>query len=249
MRDSLLRVSKEGRRLLDSGGAGTHNCAVMRVLFAWSGGKDSAMALHEIRKDPDVEVDALLTTITRDYDRVSMHGVRRELLEKQAESIGLPLEIVFISSNSSNDDYEAAMRETLEKYAMQGVTAVAFGDIFLEDLRKYREDKLAQVGMTGIFPIWKRDTCELAREFISLGFKAIVSCADSQTGTGAFAGREFDDRLLAELPESCDPCFENGECHSFVYDGSIFREPIPVRTGEIVLRDDRFYFCDILPAG
>lgn len=222
---------------------------MVKVIFAWSGGKDSAMALYEIRKNPDIEVVALLTTVTRDYDRISMHGVRVELLEKQAHSIGLPLEKVFISPSSSNEEYEAAMRETLEKYKLLGVTAVAFGDLFLEDLRKYREEKLAQVEMKGIFPIWMRDTSKLAREFISLGFKAIVSCADSQAGTGEFAGREFDERLLAELPEGCDPCFENGECHSFVYDGPVFREPISVKTGEVVLRDERFNFCDILFAG
>ena len=219
-----------------------------KVLFAWSGGKDSAMALHEIRKDPEIEVVALLTTVTRDYDRISMHGIRCELLEAQAESIGLPVEKVFISVGASNEDYEAAMRKVLEKHKARGVTAVAFGDIFLEDLRKYREDKLAQVGMSAIFPLWMRDTSKLAREFISLGFRAIVSCADSEKGTGAFAGREFDEQLLSELPEGCDPCFENGECHSFVYAGPVFRHPIPVKTGEIVLRDERFYFCDILPA-
>jgi uncharacterized protein (TIGR00290 family) len=220
----------------------------MKVLFAWSGGKDSAMALHEIRKNTDVEVVALLTTVTRDYDRISMHGVRCELLEKQAKSLRLPLEKVFISRQSSNDEYEAAMRAILDKYSARDVTVVAFGDIFLQDLRKYREEKLAQAGMTGIFPLWMRKTSDLAEEFIALGFKAIISCADSQAGTGAFAGREFDKRLLAELPESCDPCFENGECHSFVYDGPIFSEPIGVKIGEVVLRDERFYFCDILPS-
>lgn len=219
-----------------------------KILFAWSGGKDSAMALYEIRKDPAVEVVALLTTVTRDYDRISMHGVRCELLETQAESIGLPLEKVFISVGATNDDYEAAMRAVLERYIGLGVTGVAFGDLFLEDLRKYREDKLAQVGMTAVFPLWMRDTSALAREFISLGFRAVVSCADSRAGTGAFAGREFDEQLLSDLPETCDPCFENGECHSFVYAGPIFREPIAVKTGEIVLRDERFYYCDILPA-
>jgi uncharacterized protein (TIGR00290 family) len=218
-----------------------------KILFAWSGGKDSAMALYEVRKDPNIEIAALLTTVTRDYDRVSMHGVRCELLEQQAKSIGLPLEKVFISVGASNEDYENAMREVLERYKASGVTAVAFGDLFLEDLKKYREDKLAQVGMTAVFPLWMRNTSDLARDFISLGFKAIVSCADSQAGTGAFAGREYDEILLSELPESCDPCFENGECHSFVYEGPIFREPIRVRIGEIVLRDGRFNYCDILP--
>lgn len=218
-----------------------------KVLFAWSGGKDSAMALHEIRRDPAIEVVALLTTVTRDYDRISMHGIRCELLDQQAESIGLPVEKVFISAGGSNEEYETAMRETLEKHKAQGVSAVAFGDLFLEDLKKYREEKLAQIGMTGIFPLWMRDTSRLAREFITLGFKAIVSCADSEKGTGAFAGRDFDERLLSELPSTCDPCFENGECHSFVYAGPIFRKPVRIKKGEVVLRDERFYYCDVLP--
>jgi len=217
--------------------------------MSWSGGKDSAMALYELQKDPEIEVVALLTTVTREYDRISMHGVRCELLERQASSIGLPIEKVFISPGASNDEYEAAMRETLDKYVAQAVTAVAFGDLFLADLKKYREEKLTQAGLTGIFPLWMRDTSELAQEFISLGFKAIVSCADSKAGTGEFAGREFDKTLLVGLPEACDPCFENGECHSFVYEGPIFSEPISVKTDEVVLRDERYYFCDILPAG
>lgn len=219
----------------------------MKILLAWSGGKDSSMALHEIRKNPDVEVVALLTTVTRDYDRISMHGIRCELLDRQAESIGLPVEKMFISAGDSNDEYEAAMRAVLEKHKAQGVSAVAFGDLFLENLKKYREEKLAQVGMSAIFPLWMRDTSKLAREFMALGFRAIVSCADSQKGTGAFAGRDFDEQLLSDLPSTCDPCFENGECHSFVYAGPIFKEPIGVKKGEVVLRDERFYYCDILP--
>lgn len=205
------------------------------------------MALHELRKDASIEIVALLTTITTDYDRVSMHGVRTELLERQAESIGLPLERVMISVGATNEDYGAAMRVALEKYQALGVTAVAFGDIFLEDLRRYREEKLAEVGMTAIFPIWKRDTREMAREFIELGFKAIVTCADTQADCGRFAGRDFDEQLLSELPPTADACFENGECHSFAYAGPIFRAPITVTRGEIVLRDERFYFCDLLP--
>ncbi|MDO8683993.1 MAG: diphthine--ammonia ligase [Armatimonadota bacterium] len=219
----------------------------IKALFAWSGGKDSAMALHELQKNANVEIVALLTTVTKDYDRISMHGVRMALLERQSESIGLPLEKVFISKESSNDDYEAAMKATLEKHKAAGVSAVAFGDIFLEDLRKYREDKLAQVGMTGLFPIWKRATSELAQTFIESGFKAIVTCADSQAGAGEFAGRYFDKQLLSDLPPNVDPCFENGECHSFVYDGPIFRRPIAFSVGETVLRDERFYYCDLIP--
>lgn len=218
-----------------------------KVLLAWSGGKDSAMALYELGKDENIEVVALLTTITEGYDRISMHGVRSELLEQQTKAIGLPLEKVFISKQSSNEEYENAMRRVLEKHKTLGVSAVAFGDIFLEDLRRYREEKLAQVGLEGIFPLWKRATNELARTFIDLGFKAIVSCADSQTGCGRFAGREYDEQLLRELPATADPCFENGECHSFVYDGPIFQRPVEIVIGEIVLREERFYYCDLLP--
>jgi len=207
------------------------------------------MALYDLRKNPDVEVVALLSTVTRDYDRISMHGVRCDLLERQVESVGLPLQKVFLSRQCSNDEYEAAMGEALAPYRARGVTAVAFGDIFLADVRKHREDKLAEVGMAGIFPLWQRDTWELATQFISLGFKAIISCADSQAGASRFAGREFDWQLLSELPRNCDPCFEHGECHSFVYAGPIFRKPIPVETGEVVVREGRFYFCDILYTG
>ncbi|MDO8586877.1 MAG: diphthine--ammonia ligase [Armatimonadota bacterium] len=218
-----------------------------KVLFAWSGGKDSALALYVLRQQEDVEVVGLLTTVTQDYDRISMHGVQVALLERQAESVGLPLIKVFITKNSSNEDYESAMREALEKQRAIGVSAVAFGDIFLEDLRKHREEKLALVDMQGLFPLWKRDTTELAREFIALGFKAIVTCADSQAVSGTFAGRSYDEQLLADLPPTADPCFENGECHSFVYDGPIFRDPIAFSTGEIVLRDERFWYCDLIP--
>ncbi len=218
-----------------------------KVLFAWSGGKDSAFALHEIRKNADIEIAALLTTVTTEYDRISMHGVRRALLEEQAESIGLPLEQVPISPGCSNDDYEARMREVLTRYSESGVSAVVFGDIFLEDLRKYREENLAKVGMQGIFPLWKKDTTELAREFIRLGFKAAISCVDSQAIDGSFAGRTLDEELLRDLPPTADPCGENGEFHSFVYDGPIFRRPILHTKGEVVLRDERFYFCDFIP--
>jgi uncharacterized protein (TIGR00290 family) len=217
-----------------------------KVLLSWSGGKDSAMALYELRENEDFEVVALLTTVTADYDRISMHGVRTSLLEQQAQSIGLPLEKVFITKDSSNEGYETAMREMLEKHKASGVAAVVFGDIFLEDLKKYREDKLAQVKMTGVFPLWKRDTSELARTFIGLGFRAIVTCADSQAVSGKFAGRDYNEQLLSDLPPNTDPCFENGECHSFVYDGPIFRRPVTFSVGEVVLRDERFYYCDLV---
>jgi len=219
-----------------------------KVLFAWSGGKDSSFALHELRKDDRYEILALMTTVTQDYDRISMHGVRRELLERQADSIGIPLEKILISTQCTNTEYEEKMKATLLRYKDQGVTAVVFGDIFLEELKKYREDNLAKVGMTGIFPVWKRDTSTMARDFIRQGFKAILTCVDSTVLDPKFAGRNFDEQLLSEFPSTVDPCGENGEFHSFVHDGPIFKTPIPVKKGEVVCREERFYYCDILNA-
>lgn len=218
-----------------------------KVIFAWSGGKDSAMALYELRNNKDYDVVALLTTVTEDYDRISMHGVRRVLLEQQAESLAMPLEKVYITKKSSNEEYENKMRDKLAHYQSIGVSSVAFGDIFLEDLKKYREENLSKVGMKGIFPIWKRDSKELARTFIGLGFKAIITCIDSKVLDKSFVGRIFDEQFLSELPANVDPCGENGEFHSFVYDGPIFSKPVPCEKGEIVLRDNRYYFCDLVP--
>ena len=219
-----------------------------KVLLSWSGGKDSALALHELSKSGQYEVTALLTTITRDYDRICMHGVRSILLEQQAESLGVPPEKIFISKNASNEEYESSMREILEKYRAEGVCGVVFGDVFLEDLRKYREEKLSQIGMKGLFPIWKRDTAELACAFIDLGFEAIVTCADSNLLDITLVGRPFDEQFLSMLPEAVDPCGENGEFHSFVSDGPIFQRQIPHTTGEVVLRENGFYYCDLVPA-
>ena len=216
-----------------------------KVLFAWSGGKDSAMAFYEAQKSRKYDVAALLTTVTQDYDRISMHGVRRTLLEQQAVLLGLPLEKVFISKRSSNEEYEARMKETLIRYKQEGIVAVVFGDIFLEDLRKYREDNLAKVGLKGIFPIWKRATSELAAAFIDLGFKAVITCVDSKFLDKSFAGRVFDKQFLSDLPPGVDPCGENGEFHSFVYDGPIFSKGIIFEKGQVVLRDSRFYYCDL----
>jgi uncharacterized protein (TIGR00290 family) len=217
-----------------------------KVLFAWSGGKDSAMALHELQKREGLEIAALLTTLTGDYDRVSMHGVRNSLLEQQAESLGFPLEKVYITKNSSNEDYELKMTDKLIYYQGLGVTSVAFGDIFLEDLRKYRETNLARLKLKGIFPLWKRNTLDLAHTFIDLGFKAVITCVDSKMLDKSFAGRVYDKRFLSELPFGVDPCGENGEFHSFVYDGPIFKRRIPHEKGEVVLRDERFYYCDLI---
>jgi uncharacterized protein (TIGR00290 family) len=217
------------------------------ILFCWSGGKDSAMALHTLLRLPDVRIVALLTTVTETYDRISMHGVRRELLVQQAESIGLPLHEVRIPPQCVNPIYEARMEEAVRFHYDAGVRSVAFGDIFLEDLRAYREKNLARIGMTALFPIWKRDTRELIRSFHAARFRAIAACIDPEVLDRSFAGRELDDSFFQDLPAGVDPCGENGEFHTFVFDGPIFREPISVRAGEILERDS-FIYCDLLPA-
>ncbi|MGB3128520.1 MAG: diphthine--ammonia ligase [Dehalococcoidia bacterium] len=218
-----------------------------KILFTWSGGKDSAMALYELEMTEGYGIAALLTTITEDFDRISMHGVRTALLEQQAESLRLPLEKVYITSNASNEEYEAKMRDKLTHYQGQGVSSVVFGDVFLENVREYRESNLAKIGMKGIFPLWERNTVELAHTFIDLGFKAVVTCVDSNVLDRKFVGRVFDERFISELPDHIDTCGENGEFHSFVYDGPIFRERIPYLKGKTVLRDSRFYYCDLIP--
>ena len=215
------------------------------ILFCWSGGKDSAMALHTLLQRSDIHIAALLTTVTEGYERISMHGVRRELLERQAQSIGLPLHEVRIPPQCINPIYEARMEEALRVHFEKGVRKVAFGDIFLEDLRAYRENNLARIGMTALFPIWKRDTRELIRSFHANQFRAVAVCVDSKVLDPSFAGRELDESFFRDLPSHADPCGENGEFHSFVFDGPIFQSPIHVRTGEIVNRDG-FVFCDIL---
>jgi uncharacterized protein (TIGR00290 family) len=217
-----------------------------QVLLSWSGGKDSAMAAWQLLASRKYEIAALLTTVTEGYDRISMHGVRRELLERQAAALGIPLHRVMIPQDCDNAVYEARMGAALERFRAQGIARVAFGDIFLEDLRRYREERLALLGMSGIFPLWKRDTDELVRSFIQLGFRAILACVDTEAIDAAFAGREIDESLLRDLPASADPCGENGEYHSFVYDGPLFQKPVPVRVGPVVLRDSR-YFADLLP--
>jgi uncharacterized protein (TIGR00290 family) len=215
------------------------------ILFCWSGGKDSAMALHTLLQQGDVQIAALLTTVTEGYDRISMHGVRRELLHQQAQSIGLPLHEVLIPPQCVNPTYEARMEEALRIYLDQGVSKVAFGDIFLEDLRAYREKNLSRLDMTAIFPIWKRDTRELIRSFHANKFRAVAVCIDSKILAPSFAGRELDESFFRDLPREADPCGENGEFHTFVFDGPIFKSPIQVRTGEVVNRDG-FVFCDLL---
>lgn len=219
-----------------------------KVIVSWSGGKDSARAYYELQKAGRHEIVALLTTVTEGYDRVSMHGVRRSLLEEQAAALGVPVDKIYITQKASNEEYEAKMKAKLLHYRNMGVASLLIGDIFLEDLRRYREQKLAEIGMNGIFPIWKRDTTELAHSFIDLGFKAVIACIDSHVLDKKFVGRDFDEQFLSDLPPGADPCGENGEFHSFVYDGPIFQRPIAHQKGEVVLRDNRFYFCDLLPS-
>jgi len=218
-----------------------------KAIVLWSGGKDSALALYEILKSGRYKVLELLTTVTKDYDRVSIHGVRRVLLEQQTKALRIPREEMFITKGASDAEYEGELLKTLTRHRDNGVFSVVFGDIFLEDVRKYRERILAKAGMNGIFPLWKKDTKDLARTFINLGFKAIITSIDSNVLGKDFAGREYDEKFLSDLPADVDLCGENGEFHSLVYDGPIFRESVLFTKGEIVLRDNRFYYCDLVP--
>ncbi len=216
------------------------------VLFCWSGGKDSAMALHALQLAREFRVTSLLTTVTEEYDRISMHGVRRALLERQAESLGLPLHAVLIPPQCANATYEERMKEALTLHLAQNTHKVAFGDIFLEDLRVYREQNLARLGMDALFPIWKRDTRALAQDFLRLGFRAITVCVDPRVLDPSFAGRLLDASFFADLPAGADPCGENGEFHTFVFDGPVFKTPVAFRVGEKAMRD-AFCFCDLSP--
>jgi uncharacterized protein (TIGR00290 family) len=232
----------------ESGVEPPHSSAMKNnnVLMSWSGGKDSCLALHEIRNQGKYSVAALLTTVTRDYDRISMHGVRRELLEQQADSLGLTLHQILISKSASNDEYEAKMAEALAKYREKGIDTVVFGDLFLEDIRTYREEFLVRNKMRGLFPVWQRDTAAFIRAFLDLGFSAVVTCVDSRILNQSFAGRLIDESFLLSLPNQVDPCGENGEFHTFVFAGPGFSTPIKFSLGETVLRES-FWFCDLLP--
>jgi len=220
---------------------------VEKVVLLWSGGKDSALALHALRKTGEYAVAALLTTVTEEYDRISMHGVRRALLERQAVAVGLPLTQVPIPKNCSNAEYASRMASACEELKGMGLSTVASGDIFLEDVRRYREEQLAEAGMRGVFPLWGRDSAQLARAFVAAGFAAVTVCVDGQALGKEWVGRAYDARFLADLPPGIDPCGENGEFHTFVSDGPLFTEGVAWVRGEVVLRDDRFYYCDLLP--
>lgn len=220
---------------------------VRPVALAWSGGKDSSLALAALRADPTVEVVALLTTITRDFDRISMHGVRRSVLEAQVAALGLPLVEATIPAAASNLVYEEAFAAALAILRQQepDVRHLAFGDLFLTEVRAYRERMLPPLGWAPVFPLWGRDTATLARGFVGAGYRAIVTCVDTTQLGAEFAGREFDAALLAELPPTVDPCGERGEFHTCVYAGPIFRQPLAIEAGARVRRDDRFEYCDV----
>lgn len=216
------------------------------VLISWSGGKDSALALAEILRDGRYEAAGLVTTVTRGYDRISMHGVRRALVRAQAELLGFPLVEAVISPGASNAEYEAAFAEVLTHFGAGGVQRVVFGDLFLADIRAYRERQVAALGMECLFPVWGRDTKRLAGEFVAAGFRAVLCCVDPRQLDPAFCGREFDTAFLVDLPTGVDSCGENGEFHTFVFDGPLFDRPIDWRRGEVVCRDG-FWYCDLIP--
>lgn len=220
------------------------------VVLSWSGGKDSSLALAALRADAAYEVVGLLTSVTREYDRISIHGVRRALLQAQAASLGLPLLEVTLEPVTSNDAYEQAFRAGVARVRekIPGLRHIAYGDLFLEDVRAYRERLSATADVIPVFPIWGRDTAELAHEFIDAGYRAHLVCVDTQQLDAGFVARTFDRALLEALPSSVDPCGERGEFHTFVSDGPIFSEAIEVRVGEVVLRDNRFAYADLLPA-
>lgn len=216
-----------------------------KALLSWSSGKDSAWSLHVLRTRREVEVVGLLTTVNEVHSRIAMHAVRVELLEAQAKAVGLPLWKIPIPSPCSNAEYEAAMLAAIEKAKREGIGSVAFGDLFLEDIRRYREEQLKATGVSPLFPIWAMPTMELAREMIESGLRARVTCVDPKPLSDSFVGREFDAQFLADLPPAVDPCGERGEFHTFAYDGPMFQHPVPVRLGEIVERDG-FVFADLL---
>jgi uncharacterized protein (TIGR00290 family) len=216
-----------------------------KVLVSWSTGKDSAYALHHIRQTNQYEVVGLLSTITEEYNRVAMHATRYELLEKQAEQVGLPLYPVFIPSTCSNDIYELRMDIALRRAIKEGITHIIFGDLFLEDIRKYRESRFAKTNIMPLFPLWGINTLCLAKEMINAGIKAVITCVDPKKLDSSFAGRQFNEELIGDLPKGIDPCGENGEFHTFVYDGPMFSKSLPISIGTVVERNG-YIFRDIM---
>lgn len=218
----------------------------LRTLVCWSSGKDSAWALHSLRQAPDVEPVGLLTTLNVDTKRVSMHSTRERLLDMQARAAGMPLRKIFLPDPCPNDVYERAMSDALRSAAEDGVQAVAFGDLFLEDVRRYREENLRVAGLRPLFPLWGSDTRELARTMVAEGLKAFVVCVDPSVLDPSFAGRTYDHQFLDDLPAAVDPCGERGEFHTFAFEGPMFRAPVPVRSGDVVHRAG-FVFADLQP--
>lgn len=234
-----------------------------KAIFNWSSGKDSALALYKILKEDQFEVTTLLTSINKEFQRISMHGVHVSLLEKQAESLGFPLIKMEIPKEPSMEEYSEIMSKAMNEIKSQGVTHSIFGDIFLEDLRKYREDQLRSIGMEAVFPLWKQNTTDLINEFLSLSFKTIVTCVNETYLDKSFAGRIIDQDFIKDLPKNVDPCGENGEFHTFTFDGPIFKNPIQFEIGEIVKKtypkpksdendendengEYAFWFCDLI---
>jgi uncharacterized protein (TIGR00290 family) len=220
--------------------------ARIKTWLSWSSGKDSAWALHTLRTSEQFEVTGLFTTINRDARRVAMHAVREELLEAQAEAVGLPLLKITIPANCSNEVYEAAMEAAVGQARAAGVFHMAFGDLFLQDIRRYREEKLVPAGITPVFPVWGLETHKLASDMVAAGLRAYLTCVDPKQLGRQFVGRSFDRQLLGDLPPGVDPCGENGEFHSFAFAGPMFTRPLRVQTGEIVERDG-FVFADVIP--
>lgn len=217
-----------------------------RTLLSWSSGKDSAWALHTLRQQSDVEVVGLFSTVNQEFERVAMHAVRNELVKLQAESAGLPVQLIPIPYPCSNADYENIMGEFIKQVKQQGIDCIAFGDLYLEDIRKYREEKLANTGITPIFPLWGKDTRALSEEMVKGGLRAIITCIDPKTMPSDLAGKEYNQSFLEKIPANVDPCGENGEFHSFAFDGPAFKRPVNVVVGETVSRDG-FIFTDLLP--
>ncbi len=217
------------------------------IILAWSGGKDSALALSQLQADDRYEIVSLLTTFTHDYERVSMHGVRRDLIVQQAELLGIPLAESWINKGAGNASYEAALSTTLSKFQTQGVQTIAFGDLYLEDIRAYRDNLTTRLGMSSLYPVWGEETLSLALRFIADGFKATTCCVDTKQIPEEFCGRRLDSEFLNSLPESADPCGENGEFHTFVFDCPLMSSPIEIEVGD-VHRDGQFIFRDLLLA-
>ncbi len=216
-----------------------------KTLMSWSSGKDSAWALHKLQQNPEIDLVGLFCTVNKKFDRIAMHGVRVELLQKQARSIGLPLDIIEIPYPCSNAEYEKIMGQFVKTAINNNIEHFAFGDLFLEDVRSYREEKLKGSGIKPVFPVWGIPTDKLLREMISGGLRTVITCIDPRQISEEFVGRELDENFLCSLPKEVDPCGENGEFHSFVFDGPMFKEKIDIFVGDIVHRDD-FIFADIL---